>query len=294
MSDNRIAVITPSFERDFALCRSLNKSVVEFMPSGVQHYIVVDSRDVRLFSQLANSRTLVIAKEDVLPGGFKRLPGMNRWYSRDTLLPISGWLVQQIAKIAMAMRLDEPTLLMVDSDATFVRDVDPRIFTRDGRTRLFKSSGAIVGKTSAMEYHITWHENAARLLGIPAAPLPLDDYIGQVISWRRELVLGMCQHIESVTNASWFKSIARTLQVSEYLLYGVYVERVAQSDAIWVDENPRCNSYWHDRPVAHHEISDFVASLNPEDLALMISAHSSTDLRVRDLIIKEASGGRIA
>lgn len=293
MSDDRIAVITPSFERDFALCRSLNKSIGEFLPSDVQHYIVVDNRDFALFSQLANSRTRIVAKEDILPGGFKRLPGMNRWCSRDTFLPISGWLVQQIAKIAMATRLDEPTLLMVDSDATFVRDVDPRIFSCDRKTRLFKSTGAIVGKTSAMEYHITWHENAARLLGISVAPLPLDDYIGQVISWRRELVLGMCQRIESVTSMSWFKALARTVQVSEYLLYGVYVERVAQSNAIWVDENPRCNSYWHDRPVRRSDISDFIASLNPDDIALMISAHSSTDLRVRELIIREASRGRI-
>jgi hypothetical protein len=75
---------------------------------------------------------------------------MNRWCSRGTLLPINGWLVQQIAKIAMATLLVEETLLMLDSDAVFVRDIDTRLFANDGKTRLFKERGCdpVVAKFS--------------------------------------------------------------------------------------------------------------------------------------------------
>jgi len=294
MSDDRLSIITPSFARDFTLCRTLNRSVIEFFPPHIQHYIVVDRRDLALFRTLAGPRTTIVTKEDVLPAGIRRLPGLNRWRSSGTLLPISGWLVQQIVKIAMCGLLDEPTLLMVDSDAVFVRDVDLGLFARDGKTRLFKRAGAIRGKTPAMEFHITWHENAARLLGISPDPLPLDDYIGQVISWRRELVLGMCRRIEDVTSTSWFKAIARIKAVSEYLLYGVYVDRVARPGTVWIDDHARCNSRWEDSPVVYDAVADYVASLNPEDIALMISAHSRTESGVRDLIIRSATNGRLS
>ena len=247
-------------------------------------------RNLALFRPLDGGRTYVIAKEDVLPAGLKRLPGLNRWRSSGTLVPISGWLVQQIAKMAMAELLKVPTLLMVDSDAVFVRDVDPLLFARDGTTRLFKSAGAI---PASMTDHVTWHENAARLLGIPATSAPFDDYIGQVISWRRDLVLAMCRRIEAVTGTSWANAIARTMHVSEYLLYGVFVERVASAPSVWIDSNPRCNLRWEPIPLAYGAVADYLAALNPDDIALMISAHSRTDPGVRDLVVRRATNGRL-
>jgi hypothetical protein len=294
MVDDRLSIVTPSFKRDLALCRTLNRSILEFFPAHVHHYIVVDRRDVALFRPLAGSRTTIIEKEDVLPAGMRRLPGFNRWRCSGTLVPISGWLVQQIVKISMSALLDVPTLLMVDSDVAFVRDIDLRLFAAGGKTRLYKNAGAILGKTPAMEFHLTWHENAAKLLGIPAAPLPLDDYIGQVISWRRDLVLGMCRRIEEVTSTSWFQAIARALAVSEYLLYGVYVDRIAGNSSVWIDDHARCNSYWEDFPVAFDAVRDHVASLDRDDLALMISSHSRTAPDVRSLILRCATNGRLS
>ncbi|HEY1729664.1 MAG TPA: DUF6492 family protein [Candidatus Baltobacteraceae bacterium] len=291
MYSEQIAIVTPSFKRDLELCRALNRSVQEFLPEAVRHYIVVDRRDLRNFLPLSSRRTIVLCKEDVLPKSIIQLPRMNRWLTTATVLPISGWLVQQIAKIAMASLLSESTLLMVDSDAVFVRDVEPSIFARDGKTRLYCNRDGI---TPDMTAHIAWHRNACVLLGLPKQTLPLDDYIGQVISWKRELVLRMCERLEQVSGHRWYDAIARIRQFSEYLLYGIFIQRVLGTEGnVWIDERARCNSHWATSKLSETDITDFVGSLEADELALMISAHSGTTHDTRAAAISLATNGRL-
>jgi Family of unknown function (DUF6492) len=289
MNPEQIALVTPSFSRDFELCRTLNRSVLEFFPDWVKHYIVVDRRDLQLFAAIADRRTVVLDIEEILPGGIRKVPGLNRWLSPGTVLPISGWLVQQIAKIASAFALPEPTLLMVDSDVVFVRKVDLGLFTRDGAVRLYTQRGGIAPGMM----HVTWHQNACRLLGLPLENAPMDDYIGNMISWKTDLVTKMCERVERVTGIPWYEAIARARQFSEYLLYGLYVERIADAGRdVWIDENPRCNCHWLLSPLSRDEVPKFMSSFKDDHLALMISSQSGTTLAARALAISLATGAR--
>jgi hypothetical protein len=291
MTAERIAIVTPSFERDFELCRTLNRSVMEFLPAAICHYIIVDRRDISRFRPLSGDRTIVLTKEEILPRGFVQLPKTNRWLAPGTIFPVAGWLVQQIAKIAAASVLSESTLVMVDSDAVFVRDVDPGIFARNGETRLYVQRGGII---AGMEAHIAWTRNACDLLGLSIEPIPTTDYIGQVISWKRDLVLQMCDRVESTTGRRWYGAVARARQFSEYLLYGLFVERVAGVIGnAWVDENPRCNSRWEVTPLPLSGVEAFIGALCDDDLALMINTHSGTAPEARAAAIALASNGRL-
>jgi hypothetical protein len=286
-----IAIVTPSYGPDFELCRTLNRSVREFLPRSVKHYIFVDRRDLKQFRSLADERTIVASKEDILPKGIVQIPASNRWMSTSTLVPISGWLVQQIAKIATATLLDEMTLVMVDSDALFVRDVEPAVFTTNGATRLYRSTGGI---SAEMDDHILWHNNACRLLNVMPDEAPMSDYIGQIISWNRQLVIQMCAHVESVANTSWHGALARTRAISEYLLYGLYVEKVLGSGAnVWIDERSRCKAHWQVHPLLDSQLAEFSMSLEEGDFALMISSHSTTSRATRRAAIKLATNGRL-
>jgi hypothetical protein len=286
-----VAIITPSYGPDFELCRTLNRSVLEFLPASVKHYIFVDRRDLSLFRSLAGERTLVATKEEIMPKGIIQVPGTNRWMSRATLFPISGWLVQQIAKIATADLLAESTLVMVDSDALFVRDVEPSVFASDGLTRLYRCPGAI---TADMKSHVTWHNNACRILNVVPDALPMDDYIGQVISWDRTLVKRMCARLEEVNATSWHGALARTRAVSEYLLYGLYVEKViGHANHVWIDERSRCKAHWELSPLLDSELAEFATSLEDGDFALMIGSHSGTSDKTRRAAIALATNGRL-
>jgi hypothetical protein len=180
---------------------------------------------------------------------------------------------------------------MVDSDIEFIRPVGPERFFAEGKTRLFRAPRAIDARMTA---HVAWHSNACRLLGIPVEVPPMDDYIGPLITWNRELVLGMCERIEAATGHRWDRAIVRARRVSEYLAYGLYVDRVVRKPStLLVDDRRLCLSHWSADYLSESALEALIGELSSEHVAFMINAHSPTPIHVRqaaaDLVIQRAS-----
>ncbi len=274
--NDRIAIVTPSFARDFTICRDLNETVLAFLPESTRHYIVVDARDLALFRSLESRRTIVAAVEDVIPKGYFKLPFSKKWWlSTSATFPAKGWLVQQLVKLSMPRFIDERVLVNVDSDVRFVRRVDPSLFLRDGKTRMYRLPRAIV---PGME-HVRWHGNVCRLLDVAPDQLPMDDYVGNMISWERTIVLEACARIEAVTGQPWHVAFTRGRLVSEYFTYGLYVDKVlaGRDSRVWTDERPWCHTYWGPQPLAEDGIAAFVAALPEDDVAFSVAGYTRTD-----------------
>jgi hypothetical protein len=279
VNEPRIAIVTPSFARDFTLCAELNASVLAFLPAETKHYIVVDGRDMALFRQLENSRTVVAAVEDVLPKGYFKLPRSKKWwFSTPAMLPAKGWLVQQLVKLSMPRRLGEDVLVNVDSDVRFIRPVALQLFARDGKTRLYRQPAGVVAGMP----HVKWHKSVCRLLNVAPDVLPMDDYVGNMISWNSGLVAGVLARIESVSGAPWHVAFTRARQVSEYLTYGTYIEKIlgTQKADVWVDERSWCHTYWGPGPLSASDYVAFVEAMPADDVAFSIAGYTDTDPEV--------------
>jgi hypothetical protein len=285
MSASDIAIVTPSFARDFELCRALNDSVMQFVPAPAKHYIFVDRCDLALFRRLEGSRTVVAAIEDILPRGLFKVPFSKKWWiSTSALYPAKGWMVQQLAKLSAPRVLKEQAVVNMDSDVRFIRPVDPTLFARDGQTRLYCKPGGIV----AGMLHVKWHQNICRLLGVKPDELPMDDYVGNVISWDRSLVLDACARVEAVTGLPWHVALTRARLVSEYLLYGLYVDKVVgvRNARVWIDERPWCHTYWGRAPLAHEDVERFVGGLQDDDVAFSIEGYTHTEEAVVQNVLR--------
>ena len=220
------------------------------------------------------------AIEDVIPPGYHKMPLSKKWwYSRAAGFPAKGWLVQQLVKLSAARVLEEPVLVFMDSDVRFVRPVNPAMFTRDGATRLYRKPGGI---TAGM-HHVRWHEKVCGLLGVPADTVPMDDYVDNVISWDRKIALAACDRIEAVTGQRWDIAMTRARLVSEYLLYGLYVNKVLRLEKapVWIDERSWCHTYWGPAPLAASEVERFVAAMPNDDVAVSIAGYTATDPQVQ-------------
>jgi hypothetical protein len=273
-ADRRMAIVTPSFSRDFELCRELNESVLTFAPEAT-HYILVDACDLTLFRPLANSRTVVNAIEDFIPKGYFKLPYSKKWWlSVPALVPAKGWLVQQLAKLSAALLIDEPLIVNVDSDVRFVRPVDRSIFVKDGLTRTYRLEN---GVTAGMP-HVKWHRNVSRLLGVQPDELPMDDYVGNVISWKRSVVIAALEHVEKVTGLPWYVAFTRARSASEYTLYGLYVDKVlgAKTAGVWIDGRAWCHTYWGPGPLSRPEADRFARAMRDDDVAFSIAGYTKT------------------
>jgi hypothetical protein len=282
-----LAVITPSYAPDIELCRDLNASVLAHTPPSVVHHIITPHRDLRLFARLRGPRTEVWSVGQLLPRHVVAVPAANFWLNlRRPVPPVRGWVMQQLVKLQAAAQIEADVLLMADSDVLFVRPVTAGTFRPDGRLRFYRKDA---GVDERLPRHLIWHDVARGLLGIPPARPPLPDYISALSAWDRDTVLALRDRIQETTSRPWLDALAARLHVSEFILYGVFVDEVLGSCAhVAPSESMLCHSYWDPYPLNVDAAERFVGAMAAEDVAVMISAKSRTPLDVRRAALSRA------
>lgn len=275
---SELAVVTPTYRPDADLFAQLHRSVLEHTPPDTVHHVVVPTSDRALFAGYAGPRCRVWTYAEILPRRIVHVPGTALWVDlARPWPPLRGWVVQQAAKIAVTLRLDVRVALIADSDVVLVRDADAASFLRDGRTILHRDDGAV---HAGMPEHVTWHAVARGLLGLPAtAAPPLPDYVTSLACWDPELVRAMTARIAEVSGRDWLSAFTAHLRVSEFVVYGVFVDEVLKASL--PGETALCHSRWDRTPLDHDGAVAFADRLGPRAVGMMISAKSRTPMAAR-------------
>lgn len=282
----KFCLVTPSYAPDFERCKLLSSTVREFLPASVKHYIIVDRKDVSLFQKLQNDRTEILVVEDVIPWWIKIIPLVkNGWFSLKTL-PIRNWLLQQIVKLSAAQFVSEDVLMFVDSDVAFVRPFNPeQRFVRDGKVRFYREPDSIPQTWSS---HYSWYQSSSQLLKTPMVSFPAPNYIGDLITWKKDNVLKLHDHLEKVSGRSWIETIARTWNLSEYVLYGMFIDYILEDESQhYIDPLYPGLRYFSTDDMSEQEIVNFLSEIEPEHITVMISAKAGIPVRRYDRLLKQ-------
>jgi hypothetical protein len=230
---------------------------------------------------------------DFVPRQMVSVPGANAWLNvRQPLVPIRGWIMQQLVKLRAATELDVDILLLADSDVRLVRAITTSTFQLGERTRFFCSPTAV---TASMSRHRRWHQVAHDLLQLgPVGSPPLADYISPFNVWDRRVVLALKEKVESRRRRSWLDEIGGQLHFSEFILYGVFVDLILGETApVAPTSVDLCHCYWETRPLSPLEAKQFVAGVDDEDVAVMISAKSHTPMAIRRAAFGSFAAARV-
>lgn len=276
-----LAVITPTYRPDAEFFDLLHASVLEFTPEDTVHHVFVSEGDLELFSKYEGPRCRVRTSSSMLPRRYRQVPGMNYHVNvRRPWPPVRGWIMQQTIKLAAAGDLDADLVLMADSDVVFVRPTTADRFQVAGRRWLYREDG---GVTADMERHVIWHRVARELFGLPPAPPPpLPDYVSPLNAWEPEVVRAMQRHIEKVTGRNWLDVFNGQLHISEFILYGVFVDEVLhQGKELLPSDITICHNNWQRSPLSVDEAVKFAGEIGPDAVAMMISAKSDTPMDPR-------------
>ncbi|MFQ4139560.1 DUF6492 family protein [Nodosilinea sp. PGN35] len=264
-----LALATLSYGPDYPRCQLLVESVRQLSQAPVQHYIIVDQRDYSMFKALANPSTEILTVESLLPSWIRRVPLVNRaWLSCKTL-PIRNWVLQQLVKLSFARCASETITVFVDSDVAFIRPFDLTPWARQDQTRLFR-----VPEFYSADFEPLYRA-AYRLLGLEGYRYGMarPNYIGNLISWQQSNVVALCDRLEQVGGRPWLETLARSKTLSEYILYGVFVDQVlGEAAGHSYDWSPLCHEYWRPQPLDARQLAEFFAAARPEHIAVMISA----------------------
>ena len=290
-----MAIATASYRGDFERCRLLCESMDARVEGHSRHLILVEHADVALFKQLAGPKREIIDERDLLPFWLRAFPdptnfGRRRIWVSPFGLPLRGWHVQQLRRIALAATLDEEVMISIDSDVVFLRDFDVSTFHRDGRTVFFRRENAMVDVLPEhIDEHLAWSRKAGELLGIKTPKTTNTGYVATLIPWRTEAVRSMVERIEDVAGRSWQSTLAGTRALSECTLYGRFVDEIEGCIGGYAPiAQSLCRMYWSGAPMDHETLTRFVEDLEPGQVAAGIQSFTSTD----PALIRQAAGLR--
>jgi hypothetical protein len=277
-----LEVLTPSYRPDLELCEDLCRSVMLFGGPEVRHRLLVPRRDRELFARFANDRTRVELAADHLPRSFVPVPHNFRVDLRRPWWPVRGWVTQQIVKLEATARSEADVVVLADSDLVFARPFGLDTFRGpDGRLAFYRLPG---GVDEGMPRYPIWHDVSRWLLGLPPVGRgdALDDYICWPCTWSPQTVRDMLARIESVHGRSWQRLVGAQRHFSEMILYGVYVMEVLREAAPFVTVSEMaCTRHTEETTLGPADLRALVSSRRPDDVAIMISAKSNTDIGMR-------------
>jgi Family of unknown function (DUF6492) len=219
-----LALITPAYSRHLPLLELSAESVDRFCPPNFPHYIVVGSRDYPLFRHFDGARRRVIVAEDVVPRPAFCLPWLvkdRQIWVLDRHRPIRGWIMQQLLKLCAPAIADADIFLLLDTDVFFIRPFALERVVRDDRVLLWREPGK-----GTPHYQPRWNRTASQLLGLPMSDDYGANFVGNIITWRRDVLLEMRARITFVNGTHWLPSVARHRYLAEYQLYGVFVQEL--------------------------------------------------------------------
>lgn len=272
MSRYQHTLITCSYGPDYERCRRLCASTRRYLAENTEHVLVVPRRDCQRFAELAHDRTRIISVQSLMPAGTVQLPMQSRWWLLPGCLPIRGWIMQQLAKIAAAALTRTETAVFIDSDAEFVRPFDPEVLWEHDQLRLLR-----VERGAPSPRHRRWSGESAQLLGIEPADWYGADYVGQLVAWRPDTVRELTALIERTTGRTWRRALGNTLHFSEYLLYGIYVDQVLDGAGHRYDPDELCHCSWHYTEQGRCDLDDFFSHFGTKQVAVHIQSNLGID-----------------
>lgn len=291
MKKPRTALVTASYGADFERCRLLCDTTDALLSGVSHHYILVARHDVERFKPLQSSTRTIIDERDLLPTWLQPFPDPLSLFSRPVWLsprtmPLRGWHVQQLRRMAIARVTSDEAYLYCDSDVAFLRPFDCASLWRRGRLRLFRGDNALAG--GGVSDQDIWYKNAGTLLGIARPPPQRHDYIATLIAWRRDTMLDMLVRIEQLHGRHWVAAVARQRRFSECMIYGRYADEIGEPGLHFHDAENLCSMRWTEPLESRAEIMRMIEGLDKSQVAIGIQSFLGVDPALLRDCINEA------
>lgn len=237
----RLAMVTPTWVGDIEKFTLLRESIIRCGIT-IPHVAVVHTEDLAAFKGMPFSDGLtVVPSAEVLPGNLerrRRAESSRRAWSRALhslqsriSRRVDGRWTQQVVKLAAAKAIGAESVVCVDSDVFFVRDVtESDFFDLDGRLHLHEPEGLAFLLLRLMS-------DSARFLKLPdAAPVvKISAYQSQVVPLHGGVIADMEKYIERITGKKWYDAMfnAGVVEYTTYGLFARYIDNLDRVAPVW-------------------------------------------------------------
>jgi hypothetical protein len=220
----------------------LRKSIKRFYQGLAAHVVAVPKQDVVLFKSYFDGDDIVILTQNDF---VERCFYASRWYTFVSRVAPGqawrfsshvgrpGWVIQQIVKLSIPEMIPIGPVVVLDSDIVFLRKFDDSDLGVSGNKRVLTRIEP-ESETAKQRMHI---EKSRQILGLP--PGSTDHHY---MSWPAILypdwVSAMRRHLEKINRKPWQKVLYEAGSISEYSLYGIFLEEVLKPENLLINKEP--------------------------------------------------------
>jgi FkbM family methyltransferase len=212
-------VLIVAAPKDYPTLPLVIQSLREHVKHPIEQIIIIapDSTEVRSIAEtsgctfLDESRQLPLSRTDIIYSSH----GIDR----------SGWLFQQLLKLAGDQICTNEYFLVIDADTVLVR---PHVFVKDEKTLLLYSD----------EYHNPYFSTYKKLLG--TEPTSCVSFISHYMLFHKPKLKALKLAIEQYTGMTWYQAIVENTDrtdpsgFSEYETYGNFIS-IQYRDLLWTE-----------------------------------------------------------
>ena len=289
------AFVTPSYSGDLQRCKLLCRSMDAFLTGNWHHYVVVDRPHFGLFKHLQGPRRTVLLTDDIMPAKMRllfHLPfvgGRSLWWSRQTGLSL-GWQVQQMVKIGISSVVTEDGLAYCDSDIFFLKPFDTASLTQESKFRLYKT---VTRQNLEVIANPELFNPCLDLLGLSKTS-PYFTYIENFVTWRRKTVLEMRNFLADRHNGEWYHAFRNRLQISEYTLYGLFVDEIQKDQNYhFSDSNSFCRTQWSKQQHLDVDVESFCRGIEAHQVAVGFQSFIGVNVDLLELQFEKSLAARM-
>jgi len=238
-ADEKLTFWTPSYRNDAERFSLLRNSIRYFYEDSCQHIVLVPKKDVALFKQLnKGDADLVIREQEEFvhprfyPSFFSKLVkylAPSQSWRVEKFNGKSGWIQQQIIKLCLPQVVDSGPVLIIDSDTFFVNPLSKKKLglCEEGRFLLKDCPTTESGR------HRNHMERSRKTLGLPAGSTE-HHYMTSPQIWYPDFVTSLRKHLEKSYQLDWQLALYKSRNISEYLLYGLYIEEMLKPENLLI------------------------------------------------------------
>jgi len=240
---------TPSYRNDIERVEILRQSINHFVKESLNHYVVVPKQDVVLFKKrFANEKTVIILKQnDFVNSQFYAtklyslvnyfLPSQSWRLSKFAGRP--GWIAQQIVKLNIPNIVQEDAAIILDSDMFFIKHLSIFDIVTHSNNRVLVRINPLT-ESGMHRKHIS---NAREILNIPQDDTNFH-YMSWPVVWYKDYIAQLQEYLLQIHNQPWQASLFEAGIISEYSIYGIYLEEVLKPKNLKLIEKPLSIGIW--------------------------------------------------
>ena len=208
----------------------MRRSLKTFFRGNALHIMVVPQQDMGAFRRAFPHETdlAFVAQEELVDSIYypdwlyriaTKFAGSQLW-RLESHAGRPGWIVQQIAKLNCTKLIQDGAIVFLDSDLFFFRPFDASTLGIENARLLLRIEPD--AENSKHRHHIA---KAREMLALPPGKTE-HHYMGSPAIWYADWLSLLHRHLEKVSGTSWQGALHDAGHLSEYSIYGVFVDEV--------------------------------------------------------------------